>query len=66
MIIEHKGEIKSCFEHIYGKAAKYSKNMKTFGESGVVKLRTDTTPKILNKGATCMFVGYPNNHSSDC
>lgn len=32
--------------------------------SGVVKLKTAAMPKILNKGTTCVFVGYPENHGS--
>jgi hypothetical protein len=38
----------------------------TWGEAGVVKIRGNTSPKMLNKGLTCMFVGYPAIHSSDC
>ena len=37
--------------------------MKVFGEAGVVKLKTKISPKMDNKGKTCIFVGYPLNHA---
>jgi hypothetical protein len=66
MVIEVKDETKTRFEHFHNEQAKYSMSLKTFGEAGVVKLRTKTSPKILDKGDTCIFVGYPKNHGSDC
>jgi hypothetical protein len=40
--------------------------MRIFGEAGVVKLKTSTTPKTVPKGATCMFVGYAPDHPKNC
>jgi hypothetical protein len=65
-VVEIDGIKKSRYEHFYGVPAPYIKFLRTFGEAGTVKLRTSTTPKMLNKGATCMFVGFPENHGNDC
>jgi hypothetical protein len=31
-----------------------------------VKVETDTTPKIVDRGIHCMFVGYSKEHDGDC
>ena len=54
------------YVHQYGKLPDFLKNLHTWGEAGVVKLKSKTSPKIINRGVTCMFVGYPANHASDC
>jgi hypothetical protein len=36
------------------------------GESGTVKAKTDTTPKIVDRGIQCIFVGYSKDHDGDC
>jgi hypothetical protein len=66
VVITLQGKTLTRFEHFYGKLPPYLKHLHTWGEAGVVKLKTKTSPKMLNKGLTCMFVGYPANHSSDC
>lgn len=66
VVVTINGQTKSRFEHFYGIMPSYAKNLRTWGEAGVVKLKTSTTPKMLNKGVTAMFVGYPDNHPSDC
>jgi hypothetical protein len=39
----------------------------TWGEVEVIKLKTKTSPQMLNPGINCIFVGcYPANHSSKC
>ena len=51
----------------YNKDAKYMKYMRTFGEMAVVaiyegkKMRS----KLDNRGKTCMFVGYAEDHAGD-
>ena len=67
LVVENiNGESKSRFEHATGRLPEFTRGLRTFGEAGVVKFKTSTTPKILNKGTTCMFVGYPENHSANC
>jgi len=39
--------------------------LKFFGETGVVKLQTSTTPKIFDRGKTCILVGYSLDHAGD-
>jgi hypothetical protein len=61
---EINGALKTRVEHATGKLPSNAHNMRTWGEAGVVKQKTATTPKILNKGTACVFVGYPENHGS--
>jgi hypothetical protein len=40
--------------------------MRTWGETGTVKIRTDTDPKLKEtSGVVCVMIGYPNQHSGD-
>jgi hypothetical protein len=41
------------------------KPLRTFGEAGTVKIKTDTTQKLHDRGVQCMFVGYAENHKGD-
>jgi hypothetical protein len=45
---------------------KWVAHLRTWGEAGVVKLKTLSTAKLEDRGVTCMFVGYAEDHSSDC
>jgi hypothetical protein len=31
-----------------------------------VKIKTNSTPKLADRGITCMLVGYADNHTGDC
>ena len=53
------------FEH-WNSLPKWSSNLRTWGEAGVVKIKDTGTPKLASKGLVCMFVGYALNHASDC
>ena len=67
LVIEEINGVSKCrVEHVTGRLPDYARGLRTFGEAGVVKLKTKTTPKMLNKGTTCMFVGYPQNHGANC
>ena len=52
---------------IYGKNAKYMKYMRTFGEMAVVGIHEGKKmrSKVDNRGKTCMFVRYAEDHSGD-
>ena len=41
------------------------KNFQTFGEEGTVKIKGKFTPKISDRGAQCMMVGYAEQHDGD-
>ena len=51
----------------YGKDAKYMKYMRTFGEMVVIAIHEGTKmrSKLDERGKTCMFVGYADDHSRD-
>jgi len=36
-----------------------------FGEAGTVKITTLTSPKLADRGAQCMMVGYAESHNED-
>ena len=66
VVVDHGGEKKSRYEHVDGKLPGWTKHMRVFGEAGVVKTKTKTTPKSYDKGVLCVFVGYADEHPSDC
>jgi len=39
--------------------------LKLFGEAGTVKISTSTSPKLADRGAQCMMVGYAESHDGD-
>ena len=51
----------------YGKDANHTKYLRTFGEMAVVGIHEDKKmrSKLDNRGKTCMFVGYVDDHSAD-
>ena len=51
----------------YNKDAKFMKHLRSFGEMAVVAINEGEKMryKLDNRGKTCMFVGYPDDHSGD-
>ena len=51
----------------YGKDAKYAKNLRTLGEMAVVAIHEGKKmrSKLDDRGKTCMFVGYAEDHTKD-
>ena len=51
----------------YGKDAKYMRCMRTFGEMAVIAIHEGKKmrSKLDDRGKTCMFVGYADDHSRD-
>ena len=39
--------------------------MRTWGEAGTDKIKTDTTPKLGARGTQCMFVGFAIKSGAD-
>ena len=66
VVIELNEEAKTRFEHYLGKLPNFTKYLRTWGEAGTVKIKTDTSPKLNDKGVQCVFVGYDLNHPGDC
>eukprot|EP00957_Ditylum_brightwellii_P181671 13839434-Ditylum_brightwellii.AAC.1 len=65
-IVEVNGEKKTCYEYFHGTVPKFVKHLRTNGEAGTIKTHKKTTPKIANRGVTCMFVGYAIQHEGNC
>jgi hypothetical protein len=65
-VIVIAGKTATRYEHWYGRMPKWVKHLRTWGESGTVKIKSDTTPKIADRGIQCMFVGHSADHDGDC
>ena len=51
----------------YGEDAKYTRSLRTFGEMAVIAIHEDKKmrSKLDDRGKTCMFVGYADDHTKD-
>ena len=56
-VVDYNGMSKSRCEHVCGEMPKWASNLRVLGEAGVVSMIEDKTPKLNEKGVTCMFVG---------
>ena len=65
-IIEVDGLKQSRYKHIFKKKPKFVKYLRTIGKAGTVKITSDTTPKLQDRGIHCIFVGYALNHPEGC
>ena len=62
-MIDVNGKTKSRYEHFFGSRPKFSEHIRTWGEAGTVTTYIKTNkPKVMDRGVTCMFVGYPDEH----
>jgi hypothetical protein len=61
-----QGKTATRYEHWCGRLPKWVKHLRTWGESGTVKVKTDTTPKRVDRGIQCIFVRYSKDHDGDC
>ena len=50
---------------MFGQNPRWAKHLKLFGEAGTVKISTSTSPKLADRGAQCMMVGYAESHDGD-
>ena len=52
---------------IYGEDANYSRSLRTFGEMAVIAIHEGKKmrSKLDDRGKTCMFVGYADDHTKD-
>ena len=62
-LVELEGVTATRDVHMYGKNPSWTRNMRTFGEAGVVTEGKDK--KLGNRGITMMFAGYPSNREHD-
>jgi hypothetical protein len=63
--IETGGVAASRCVHWCGKNPGFAKHLRTWGEAGTVKTKTDTAPKVKDRGIPCMFVGHALDHPED-
>jgi hypothetical protein len=65
VIVSVNGKRASCYQHTFGQNPQWAKHLRLFGEAGMVKIVTNTSPKLSDKGVQCMMVGYVENHDGD-
>jgi hypothetical protein len=64
--VKIQGVTKPRVEHWCGTVPAFAYNLRTWGEAGTVKIKDKSTPKLGDRGMTCMFVGYASDHAGDC
>ena len=66
-VVEVDGVKATRFEHWNGKLPAWHKFLRTWGEAGVVTLKNTKPkhPKAMDRGMTCMMVGYADGHAGD-
>ena len=66
VIVTIDGQSKSRFEHwSSGQLPKFSAHVRNWGEAGIVKIASDMSSKLQERGTICMFIGYCDDHGSD-
>ncbi len=63
-MIEFNNQQLTCYEAAGQEIPKWTKNLRSFGEAGVVKIGKNG--KLGDRRITCIFVNYAEKHSSDC
>jgi hypothetical protein len=58
VVIDVRGKRAIRYMHMYDKNPALAEYWRTFGEAGTVKIETDKTPKLNDRGVQCMHVGY--------
>jgi hypothetical protein len=64
-VIEIAGKADTCYVHWCGENPKFTNSLCVWGEAGTVKIKTDKTPKLANRGVQFVFVGYALGHLGD-
>jgi hypothetical protein len=63
-IVDQKGSTPHFF--LTGTNPNWVKNLRTFGEIGIVYTKpTKIRKKLENRGNPCIFIGYPDDHTSN-
>ena len=53
------------YKQFFSKEPTYIARPRIFGEVGTLKKNKDIFAKLENKGQTCLFVGYSEQHAAD-
>ena len=64
-VMVRSGKIATRYENYMGKVTGFRSILITWGEAGLVKTRKKSTPKIGDRGVTCIFVGYNTDSGYD-
>ena len=64
LLISKKGE-KSSFEKFFKDQQKFTSNLHSFGEIGIVLAKKKIKSKLADRGFAALFVGYAENHAGD-
>jgi hypothetical protein len=63
-IVDQKGSTPHFM--LTGTNPNWVKNLRTFGEIGIVYTKpTKIRNKLENRGSSCIFIGYPDDHTSN-
>lgn len=58
LVVEIGGKTATRFEHWGNQLPKWIKHLRIWRESGTVKIKTDTTPKIADRGMVILNNGF--------
>ena len=64
-IISKHEDHQSSSELFYGNNPDWSKNLRTFGEIGIIYDTNKIKSKLKDRGNPAMFIGYSNDHTSN-
>jgi hypothetical protein len=62
-VLSTKSSFKNPFELLFGEKPILHDKLTIFGEVGVVTTKDKIQAKLTNRGTSCIFVGYSENHS---
>jgi len=65
VVIALDGKEATRYVHWNGHNPAFAKHLRIWGEAGTVKVKTNTTPKVVDRGVHCMMVGYALHHAGD-
>ena len=63
VIIQFSDNIATSFKYWNGQLPKWEQSLGTWGEAGVIHLKTNFTPKLENFGLFCQIVVYAEVHN---
>jgi hypothetical protein len=64
-VIEVAGKANTHYAHWCGENPKFTNYLCVWGKAGTVKIKTDKTLELANRGVQCVFVGYVLGHLGD-
>ena len=65
VVVELDGIEQSRIKHFSGHLPKFAENLKTWGECGVVTIKTSNWPAVADRSVTCLMGGYVPDATGD-